>query len=332
MQETVMTDIPVKEFLLEEISSRLGEPILLNKTDFPLIAICRSSRTAHSSVIFLPPEGHYFAAAGIKYPGIFKGVDEYTRENLVPSDLIYKSFIAWMKEAGIRKDFVPSNFFSPYASWGCYGESGYSAMGKRARTLEWDQKLFSAFVGNEWVEPVINYFNEQQKQFGEKAFILGATSMHLGSGNISNDSWRMAADTYSRSVFPDISEEQKVNDELQLTVQHLEKKERVCIDLPFPNCIKAYPVISWICPGGREKFARERAILRAKLISMSEAPWIYSGVASNLELLKEESEAAKTVFGLDAYGEIVDNIERFLDAMNKRYPVILENPFETCMS
>ena len=130
-----MTDIPVKEFLLEEISSRLGEPILLNKTDFPLIAICRSSRTAHSSVIFLPPEGHYFAAAGIKYPGIFKGVDEYTRENLVPSDLIYKSFIAWMKEAGIRKDFVPSDFFSPYASWGCYGESGYSAMGKRARTL-----------------------------------------------------------------------------------------------------------------------------------------------------------------------------------------------------
>ena len=163
-----MTDIPIKEFLLEEISSRLGEPILLNKTDFPLIAICRSSRTAHSSVIFLPPEGHYFAAAGIKYPGIFKGVDEYTRENLVPSDLIYKSFIAWMKEAGIRKDFVPSDLFSPYASWGCYGESGYFAMGKRARTLEWDQKLFSAFVGNEWVEPVINYFNEQQKQFGKK--------------------------------------------------------------------------------------------------------------------------------------------------------------------
>lgn len=247
-----MTDIPVKEFLLEEISSRLGEPILLNKTDFPLIAICRSSRTANFSVIFLPPEGHYFAAAGIKYPGIFKGVDEYTRENLVPSDLIYKSFIAWMKEAGIRKDFVPSDLFSPYASWGCYGEPGYSAMGKRARTLEWDQKLFSAFVGNEWVEPVINYFNEQQKQFGEKAFILGAASMHLGSGNISNDSWRMAADTYSRSVFLNISEEQKVNDELQLTVQHLEKKERVCIDLPFPNCIKAYPVISWICPGGRE--------------------------------------------------------------------------------
>ena len=328
----MMTDIPIKEFLLEEISSRLGEPILLNKTDFPLIAICRSSRTAHSSVIFLPPEGHYFAAAGIKYPGIFKGVDEYTRENLVPSDLIYKSFIAWMKEAGIRKDFVPSDLFSPYASWGCYGESGYFAMGKRARTLEWDQKLFSAFVGNEWVEPVINYFNEQQKQFGEKAFILGATSMHLGSGNISNDSWRMAADAYSRSVFPDISEEQKVNDELQLTVQHLEKKERVCIDLPFPNCIKAYPVISWICPGGREKFARERAILRAKLIGMSEAPWIYYGVARNLKMLKEEGEAAKTVFGLDAYGEIVDNIERFLDAMNKRYPVILENPFETCMS
>lgn len=248
----MMTDIPVKEFLLEEISSRLGDPILLNKTDFPLIAICRSSRTAHSSVIFLPPEGHYFAAAGIKYPGIFKGVDEYTRENLVPSDLIYKSFIAWMKEAGIRKDFVPSDLFSPYARWGCYGESGYSAMGKRARTLEWDQKLFSAFVGNEWVEPVINYFNEQQKQFGEKPFILGAASMHLGSGNISNDSWRMAADAYSRSVFPNISEEQKVNDELQLTVQHLEKKERVCIDLPFPNCIKAYPVISWICPGGEK--------------------------------------------------------------------------------
>ena len=305
---------------------------MLNKTDFPLIAICRSSRTAHSSVIFLPPEGHYFAAAGIKYPDIFKGVDEYTRENLVSSDLIYKSFIAWMKEVGIRKDFVPSDLFSPYASWGCYGESGYSAMGERARILERDQKLFSAFVGNEWVEPVINYFNEQQKQFGEKAFILGATSMHLGSGNISNDSWRMAADAYSRSVFSDISEEQKVNDELQLTVQHLEKKERVCIDLPFPNCIKAYPVISWICPGGREKFARERSILRAKLIGMSEAPWIYYGVARNLERLKEEGEAAKTVFGLDAYGEIVDNIERFLDAMNKRYPVILENPFETCMS
>lgn len=329
----MMTDIPIKEFLLEEISSRLGEPILLNKTDFPLIAICRSSRTAHSSVIFLPPEGHYFAAAGMKYPGIFKGVDEYTRENLVPSDLIYKSFIAWMKEAGIRKDFVPSDLFSPYASWGCYGESGYFAMGKRARTLEWDQKLFSAFVGNEWVEPVINYFNEQQKQFGKKAFILGAASMYLGRGeNISNDSWRMTADAYSRSVFPDISEEQKVNDELQLAVQYLEKKERVCIDLPFPNCIKAYPVISWICPGGREKFARERAILRARLIGMSEAPWIYSGVASNLELLKEESEAAKTVFGLDAYGEIVDNIEQFLDAMSKRYPVILENPFEICIS
>lgn len=205
-------------------------------------------------------------------------------------------------------------------------------MGKRAWTLEWDQKLFSTFVGNEWVEPVINYFNEQQKQFGEKAFILGATSMHLGSGNISNDSWRMAADAYSKSVFPDISEEQKVNDELRLTVQHLEKKERVCIDLPFPNCIKAYPVISWVCPGGREKFARERAILRAKLIGMSEAPWIYYGIARNLKRLKEEGEAAKTVFGLDAYGEIVDNIERFLDAMNKRYPVILENPFETCMS
>ena len=114
----MMTDILVKEFLLEEISSRLGEPILLNKTDFLLIAICRSSRTAHSSVIFLPPEGHYFAAAGIKYPGIFKGVDEYTRENLVPSDLIYKSFIAWMREVGIRKDFVPSDLFFPYASWG----------------------------------------------------------------------------------------------------------------------------------------------------------------------------------------------------------------------
>ena len=73
--------------------------------------------------------------------------------------------------------------------------------GREPGHLEWDQKLFSAFVGNEWVEPVINYFNEQQKQFGEKAFILGATSMHLGSGNISNDSWRMAADAYSRSVF-----------------------------------------------------------------------------------------------------------------------------------
>ena len=221
----------------------------------------------------------------------------------MPSDLIYKLFIAWMKEAGIRKDFVPSDLFSPYARWGCYGESGYSAMGKRARTLEWNQKLFNTFVGNEWVEPVINYFNEQQKQFGEKAFILDAASMHLGSGNISNDSWRMAADAYSKSVFPDISEEQKVNDELRLTVQHLEKKERVCIDLPFPNCIKVYPVISWICPGGREKFARERAILRAKLIGMSEAPWIYYGVARNLKRLKEEGEAAKTVFGLDAYGE-----------------------------
>lgn len=84
--------------------------------------------------------------------------------------------------------------------------------------------------------------------------------------------------------------------------------------------------------GGTRKFARERAILRAKLIGMSEAPWIYYGVARNLKRLKEEGEAAKTVFGLDAYGEIVDNIERFLDAMNKRYPVILENPFETCMS
>ena len=84
--------------------------------------------------------------------------------------------------------------------------------------------------------------------------------------------------------------------------------------------------------GGTRKFARERAILRVKLISMSEAPWIYYGVARNLKRLKEEGEAAKTVFGLDAYGKIVDNIERFLDAMNKRYPVILENPFETCMS
>lgn len=329
-----MTDIPVKEFLLEEISSRLGEPILLNKTDFPLIAICRSSRTAHSSVIFLPPKGHYFAAAGIKYPGIFKGVDEYTRENLVPSDLIYKSFIAWMKEAGIRKDFVPSDLFSPYARWGRYGESNYSTMGKRARTLEWDQKLFSAFVDNERVEPVINYFNDQQKQFGEKAFILGAASMYIGghAENISADTCRLTANAYSRSVFIDISEEQKTNDELQLAVQRLERKGRVYIDLPFPHCIKACPVISWICPAGRERFSRERAILRAKLISMSEAPWIYSGVASNLELLKEESEAAKTVFGLDAYGEIVDNIEQLLDAMSKRYPVILENPFEICIS
>ena len=61
-------------------------------------------------------------------------------------------------------------------------------------------------------------------------------------------------------------------------------------------------------------------------------PWIYSGVIRNLKMLKEESKAAQTVFRLDAYGEIVDDIERFLDAMNKRYVVILENPFETCMS
>ena len=44
------------------------------------------------------------------------------------------------------------------------------------------------------------------------------------------------------------------------------------------------------------------------------------------------SSALRRLGALDAYGEIVDNIERFLDAMNKRYPVILENPFETCMS
>ena len=113
---------------------------LRNAADRPnphpaLIAICRSSRMAHSSVIFLPPEEHYFAAAGIKYPKIFKGMVEYTRENLVSSDMVYESFIAWMKEAGIKKDFVPADLFSPYARWGRYGESNYSTMGKRARTV-----------------------------------------------------------------------------------------------------------------------------------------------------------------------------------------------------
>ncbi|QTD45270.1 hypothetical protein [Ottowia testudinis] len=308
------------------------DEIFLNKTNSPLLVLCESPNSQHTSVILFPPYMCFFAAVSDTYAAFYSGLRDHTFKKMITNDDLYKSFLSWMRSHSIKKDYIPNPFFSSYSGWGGYGSSRKGPMGKKFRTLAYVGKVCSAFVENQFVEPVVGYFSAQIEQFKEWAFIFDERSSGLEKGNeicaLKNLNYCLDGDAYKSNLVLNNDQGRSLNAKLRKIVEQIECDERVFPNLPLPDLIRSGGMVSWwMFPGEDRELARERAILRSRIIKKLSFPWFYRRVADGLSAIQDKKVEAINTCGEDGFNEITENLGLYMSEIKKKYPIVDANPF-----
>lgn len=319
----------IMEKSLRELADAQGNIIFNNDSEAPLCVLCRAPTMDYTSVIFYPPKGCYFAAAETGIGGDYQS-------RMVKSDDIYHGFLKWIRGEGIKKDYVPSELFQWYTYWGGYGSRSYGEFGKKAATMsqDWDHKISSAFIGNDHVDAMLRYWQEQLEQFREVAFVLDDWPHGSSPDNticaLKNLHYVIDFAAYtSNSIYNPCVEgdvEAWANRHLVHIIKRLEQGERLFPNLPFPACVKVYPSFYW--KRMENDVQRERALLHSRIVALQGHPWQYRHAADTIKELEENKAEAVEAFGQQIYDGILANLRGFTDAMRRTYPVLEVKPLE----
>ncbi len=314
---------------LRELADPQGNIIFNNDSDKPLFVLCPAPTMDYTSVIFYPPKGCYFAAAD-------EGLKDDYQSRMVRSDDVYHGFLKWMRGEGIKKDYVPSDLFQWYTYYGGYGSRCYGEFGKKAAAMsqDWDHKINSAFIGNDHVDAMLRYWQEQLEQFQEFAFVLDDWPHGSSPDNticaLKNLNYAIDGAAYCRvHMMGGLWEgdvEAWANRHLVHIIKRLEQGERLFPNLPFPACVKVYPSFYW--KNVEDNVQRERALLRSRIVALQGYPWQYRHAIHTIKELEENKTEAVEELGQEIYDGILANLRGFTDAMRRAYPVLEANPLE----
>lgn len=308
------------------------------RKNVPVVLICRLGDLDHSSLIRCSPLNTYFSGIG-DYPAFSRGLHDYTSSSLVDSTDFYKGFLNELMKAGIDKTQLPKQLFSYYAHWGAYCKQTKGAFRSKFNGVAFDGRVGSALVPDKAVPAVLRYWNHQLEQFGRLSFYAADEELNEVVGDplfdfAQSKSWgRFSSPDYAAlagNVFLNPGDEEVALVRLREILHRLRDSEDFVPDL-FPlHMVKVTPSISLMSSASYPEKANadrawERALLRSKIVRRLGYVWQYPTIVSRLSNLRDGNLRAEDD-RCSMLDEIEFELEGYLSDMQKRYPVIGENP------
>ena len=325
-----MQKIEVVHMHLRELASPVGEIIFENNKNTPLVVLCESPVSEHTSVILFAPKDCYFASAGLlRYFLAFNAFGEYALS--MGDDYLYKIFLKWIRKEGIKKDFAPRILFGLYAKQG----GRESSIGKKFDGSEWALKVDSIFIANSYVDSVLSYFFAQLKQFQELSFIRDdwrRKDCIQSKYAMQNMNYIINSDVFTdRPQIFEIKKWMGENGEwlmrnLEDAVERLEQGEILFPNLPPRDGVTLFPQIPWRARFSDLNIKRKCAILRSRMIALLDFPWIYSHIVDMAEDMRKNKDEAINELSGDVYDDVLSNLDSFVQKIRTKYPIVDANP------
>ena len=326
--------ISLADLSIESYSQFIGQ---IDRNSLPLLLKCEIEALGVTDIVFLSPINKFFSGVGL-YPAMRECLCQYTYENFVQNELFNKAFCSRIKKEGIKKEYLATSLFWPYAGFGGY--EGFSGVyGKKfvGEHLVPYGRLISALVENGLVQKIESYFLNQLRQFGALSYIdagedltalIGAAGFEEmpGFGGFVYESRDYTA------LFQIISD-QKTGDESFIRTQEIIEELKVSKEpldvinlfplhatkfFPYHPVIPGHPLLDIIGP---------LAVNRSEIVLRLKWPWYYDGAKSRINYYEKRLNDCRSSKAAIYVDEILQNLNEYLSDMERRYPVINETLF-----
>jgi hypothetical protein len=306
------------------------------RSDHPTLVIYSLESLPWTGVIRTAPVDQALCALSDDYPGVYKAEDEWLRR-MVDDAKIYKLFCREIKGAGVARADVAHEIFGRYVNWGVYGGGG-RGFGKSAPYMG-SHRVAAHLVPNELSGAVIDYHVRQLEQFGEHALVSAPEGSEYWQGDeIGGRSLQLFQHVLSARCPDAVEYRRRVEEicvELEEALDKLERGIAFTWDVHYPNIIRP-PVnffVHYINWGTEFRELEEKAfLLRAQLVRRLAWPQLYRPMYRQVEVLREQYNLADSPSVSPFVVRLYDELLRCLDAIESKYPVVVENPLERLSS
>lgn len=295
----------------------------------PCFFVCPLQAIGHTSIIATSPLQSYLA--GLRsYPAFDDSLARYTSD-LASRDDIYEGVLHELKRAKLTKDTFPKALFRPYGGWGAFGTRSASPFGKKSPGLALDKRLASWLVPDAAVSNVEAYLNRILEEVGADAFVEGNEDLNriVSDPRFSEIPANSGVPYQSADHDPIAKNRFDSEEEERATLRRLEElvegagSSRFGVLNLFPlHLAKLAPSVFVSAGGARDCTAWKRAFLRARLINALACVWHYPSVLLQLERLRNLSSGTCK----PGQSEVLRELVEYRESMERKYPVILDNP------